>query len=41
MAAINMSLPPMSRPRPGQVRTNPTVLFGSGIIERQRDELLP
>jgi hypothetical protein len=26
---------------PGQVRTNPTVLFGSAIIERQGGELLP
>src|SRR5262249_26857104 len=25
----------------GQVRTNPTVPFGSGVIERQRGELLP
>ncbi len=25
----------------GQVRTNPAVLFGGGIIERKRNELLP
>jgi hypothetical protein len=29
------------QPPTGQVRTNPTVLSGSGVIERQRGELLP